>query len=829
MPRFLPALRGKDMSTGIEYASPLGDLTPEGKQVLTTYYNTLATAAASMASTRRQRKWEVARAVEEGYQRVVWVFKAVEVIAGNASRLPFKIMEGDREVQDHPVERLLNGPTANPLETGRQFRKRLSAQVLLSPKGAFVEVTRSRRDNPTRLDLLPPGRTEIIPGDSENPISHLIVTDVQGHRRRVERENALWFREPHPTDPFMGVTPLESIGTSIELDFFARLYNATFMRNDSRPGGILAVRGPNGGGGLGEKEAEKLESRFGPGPSEAGKMSVITGDMTYIDPVGRPRDVHYPELSRNMKIEILTAFGLDESIVGDTSGRTYSNAEQAWENFWLLDPMPSHLELLSTGWGPLIGEDYEGEWDTEKVEVLQRAKARIREEARAEVAAGLRSIKSYADVAGYGEDIPDTPQMHALWIPQGSTPIPGRTEDSKALGFAPDGGAQVDPTGAPTGPAANVAARDPNAVPAPAVDGAPNLPALPSAPGARSASNIADQATRSRSGADLVSAAAEGKDLDDEFTITEEEIRQLLEVKALDAPPRPRLRAVPVEPPPPAEQPVGHEAEDAQVEAAEVAIAAALAALAERYGERTAARLNSPKIRRGTPHFQPEYPTDTRVGTNALDTARVVDEETWASDAETVSHPYVEAAAVAAAVALLASMGEDEPDRSVLLGMVAPAVSSTVSLIAGSARRQARHLVDALSQREQGGATIAELAAAARAWPEHVGSTWARALAVQGAVSVTQASEAAAAQHMVDAGLISSTLVRRTWRTRGDGRVRESHRRAEGQTVGLGSAFVVGDALLRFPGDPLAPPSETAGCRCSVRWAIEGVRRRAAG
>lgn len=63
-------------------------------------------------------------------------------------------------------------------------------------------------------------------------------------------------------------------------------------------------------------------------------------------------------------------------------------------------------------------------------------------------------------------------------------------------------------------------------------------------------------------------------------------------------------------------------------------------------------------------------------------------------------------------------------------------------------------------------------------------------------------------------GLIESEFVRR-WATARDERVRPSHRAMHGQERPEGQPFRSGDGnALRFPGDPLAPASDTRRCRC---------------
>ncbi|MEV0996907.1 phage portal protein [Nonomuraea sp. NPDC050202] len=589
-----------------------------------------------------RRSWPVERAVLEGMERVVWVFKSVNAIAGHASRLPIERVlikdDGEREViTDDPLARLLNAGIANQLEKGPQLRKRLSGQVLLSPAGTFVEMTTSRRGHPIGADLLPPGRTRPVPGFGGTLLSHFETITPDGRRRAIDPEKVIWFRDPHPLDPFRGITPMEAAGLSVDLDFLARLYNATFLRNDGRPGGVIGIDGE-----VDDDEMERIQGIFGKGAHEAGKLTVLQGDLSFIDLAARPRDMAYADLARISKEEILAAFGVPESILGNASGRTFDNAAQEEHQFWTHTMLP-HLSLLATGWDTDHEDGAVYEFNTDSVEVLQRAKTQRRQEAREEFEAGLISPDEYRAIAGY--DPVDMAHTRALYVPQGKTPIPTRQEDAVALGIAPpEDPAAADAGAAPEGELGEQPPAD--AVPAAEDDGAEE-----------------NALSRLRALFDSNSDDNGQETGQPDARTPEEDAEQPEEEDGRDEEERPRGRQTKANP---AAGPAG--------------LVEALHQLGGRFVGRTVARLESPKTRKGTRHFQPEFKVDTRVGTNALDVARIVPVEAWKAEAEQAVLPVFAAAAAASGggveehdIAMAAAMAVGEE-----FGRVVEAVRSAV-------------------------------------------------------------------------------------------------------------------------------------------------------
>lgn len=73
------------------------------------------------------------------------------------------------------------------------------------------------------------------------------------------------------------------------------------------------------------------------------------------------------------------------------------------------------------------------------------------------------------------------------------------------------------------------------------------------------------------------------------------------------------------------------------------------------------------------------------------------------------------------------------------------------------------------------------------------------------------------------AGLAIAGKIRKVWSAILDGKTRDSHQRADGQTVRLNETFIVGGVRLRFSRDPLAPIREIIRCRCVIVYEIDLV------
>ncbi len=651
------------------------------------------------AGVDRARPWSVERAVRDGMERAVWIYKAVDTISNHVADRPLRVRPRGGTADEpmppydaHPLYRALNG-RANPAEGAWTFKKRVSMQLLLSKRGVFLEPTFSRGGDLLRIDLLPPGRTRPVPSTGTDLISHFETVTVTGELRYLDVESVRWIRNPHPLDPYSGITPLEAAGLSADLDFYTRHYNLSFVNNDARPGGVIGIDGD-----MDEAELRLLRARFGTGPSAAGSWTVLNGgNVTVTDTSVTPRDMAYETVAATSKIELLASFGVPESQLGNASGRTFDNARAEKTTFWEIT-MPPHLRLIADVFQDDAGEDNEVYFDTSDIDVLREPRSKRLTEAREEVAAGVRSIRSYAELAGYADEIDDTPQTRALWVPAGRTALPANTADTSTLDTAP-----------------------PKAFKA--LGHTADLP---------------------------------------------------LDTGAADA-----LRA---------------------------RLDDTLQALATRWTERTVARLNSPRHRKGTRHWDDRGHTDPRAGIKQLPAEQIADAATWQQEAAQALQPLIEQAADAAATDLHTATGTASTPVAVW-PLLAP-------LLADSLAHQAHALTEQIGEADLDGKALPGITDTARSWGRSL-ATWAGTAAGRLATATIESARDQAATASARAGLV------RRWVSHDDGRTRPDHDAADGQTRPVGDPFTIGDDLLRHPGDPTAPPGQTVNCRCRLAWRIE--------
>lgn len=407
--------------------------------------------------------WSVKRATEEGYEGNPLVYRAIEVICENAVERAMVLRKGDPkkgEILDGEKDptRLLYclNKRANPWETGRIFRHRLIAQLLLSSKGAYIEVTLTRGGRIGVLSVVDPDLVTHVPSETD-PIAGFEIRTPNASAQSVnylprydpkagvERQphSMLWIRAPHPLVMWEGMSPVQAAGLSIDLDHYARIYNRRFLQNDGRPGGLVAVKGVGS-----RDQLELIQAQFTGGPESAGRTTVIQADqVSYADTSGSPRDLLWGELSNATKEDISMVFGVPRSILTDSSGQTFDNTDADWAIFWegrmksLLGTVDDQLDILTGGYDDELYLRH----DLSDVWVLGRHERERDDRAAADLERGAISTDEYREITGR-EPI-GVPATQVLWLPTNGRIAAANDGLAQQAASAPFAGAS--PAGAP--------------------------------------------------------------------------------------------------------------------------------------------------------------------------------------------------------------------------------------------------------------------------------------------------------------------------------------------------------------------------------------------
>lgn len=411
--------------------------------------------------------WDIERAYKEGMQKVTWVSRCIDAIAGNQARLPVilradnsphgEVLKGHK-AKDNNILSIFN-TKANIGENSFIFRYRMSSQLLLSTRGVFIEKIRGRDGRVIALSLLPPQSTAPIP-DAKNFVAGYHVIMPTGQPVVMKTDDVIWIRRPHPLDPYLSMTPLESAGIAVEIENLAKVYNRNFLLNDGRPGGLLVLRGE-----VDDDDKDELRNRFKGNITKVGQTTVISSDdgADFVDTSSSPRDAAYIQMRQITKEEILASFGVPESVIGNASGRTFSNANEEHQVFWNETMLP-HLEIMARALDEL-DELYYVDFDTSQVPSLILYDQERQRYLMQEFQTGLISTNEYRIASGRKDTQSDL--ADSLLMNPNLTPI---ANTLKKMEEPPQ--AQVaGPPGAPGAP-----------MPGAAPTGAPGQPAMPPDP-----------------------------------------------------------------------------------------------------------------------------------------------------------------------------------------------------------------------------------------------------------------------------------------------------------------------------------------------------------
>jgi HK97 family phage portal protein len=403
-----------------------------------------------------QTQWNADDALRWAYYANTYVYACIRAIAQDISALSFRAgPDIDDQTQfrpEAPLAKLLGPPPGGP--TANLSARRLWAwtvtQYLVTGRWAW-EIESARGPNGQVVGLWPliVGQLKPIPTSGGSAWWAGFEYWVQGKRIDLRPEQVLYDWRPSQYDFREPESALQAARLDISVAVMQDRYDWAFLQNDARPAAVVVHE-------KFEEEGQKMawrrqfEDRH-QGPENAGRVAWAQAeggspkDSLFIQTLGLSQsDAEFiPRYEAKIRA-ICVALGVPLSRLGDSSKRTFSNADRETINYWRNTVWPILTELqdsINMHLAPRVGREV-GWFDTSGVAALREAPRWAPADGQAMVDAGTITVNEHRKELGLppkpdGDDFEKKPEPVAI-APPPPAALPAADEP-------PDGGDRVVP------------------------------------------------------------------------------------------------------------------------------------------------------------------------------------------------------------------------------------------------------------------------------------------------------------------------------------------------------------------------------------------------
>lgn len=334
-----------------------------------------------------QSKYTYQRLSQEGYQQNAIVYRCINEIANGASAVKFQVFDGDTQIENHPLEALLNRP--NPQMAGSEYFQALYSYLLLD--GNSYALRSDVNGKPSELHILRPDRMTITPSKTQIPKNYQYKINGQiAAQYDVDPETGasevkhlkLW----NPLDDYYGLSPISAAAVDIDQHNLAARHNVNLLNNGARPSGAIVFKPKDDAGmpvQLSEAQRQQLHSdlnaRFS-GPDNSGRAMLLEGDFDWKEMGLTPKDMDFLELKNMSARDIALCFGVPSQLVGVPDAQTYANVQEARLALYedTIVPLMMRMQSDLNEWlSPSYGDNIEIRYDIDSIPAMAERRRRI--------------------------------------------------------------------------------------------------------------------------------------------------------------------------------------------------------------------------------------------------------------------------------------------------------------------------------------------------------------------------------------------------------------------------------------------------------------------
>lgn len=293
-------------------------------------------------------KREYAKFAEEGYQKNIVVFKAINELITAGEQAPWSVQRWDATAklwvddEECALAKLLKQP--NPQQSGPAFFGAMVGFFSIAGN-EYIEAVKPVMNAPPReLYNLRPDRMAVKTGPT-GPAGY--VYKVGGAEKTWSAEdNAIrHLKTFHPTDDWYGLSPMEAAAYGVDIHNAALAWNKALLDNNAKPSGALvyAPKRENAPDFLPDDQYNKLKTQIDElyaGKENAGRPMLLEGGLHWVQFSLSPADMDYINAKNTTARDICTAWGVPPQLLGIPGDNTYSNMKEARQALWEQKVLP---------------------------------------------------------------------------------------------------------------------------------------------------------------------------------------------------------------------------------------------------------------------------------------------------------------------------------------------------------------------------------------------------------------------------------------------------------------------------------------------------------
>ena len=349
----------------------------------------------------------------DGYSENAIVYRCINEIANNASRVKINLFRGDQEVDNHPLLDLLYKPS--PTMSQVEYFQSVYSYLLISGNNYMLSVG-GDNSPPTELYNLRPDRIKIRTGVRAMPVAYDYVLKgqvVESYEvdQATGSSKVKHIKLFNPLDDYYGMSPIQASSVDIDQHNLANKHNVNLLQNGARPSGAVIFNPKDETGGhvqLSDVQRNQLmndvNQRFS-GTGNAGKPMLLEGDFDWKEMGLSPKDMDFIQLKNMSAKDIALVYGVPSQLIGIPDSQTYSNfaeAKLALYNETII-PLLDRIQGDMNEWlVPMFNEQgLELRYDIDSIPAMAEQRKRVFESVTAGVRDGILTRNEAREQLGY--------------------------------------------------------------------------------------------------------------------------------------------------------------------------------------------------------------------------------------------------------------------------------------------------------------------------------------------------------------------------------------------------------------------------------------------